>query len=1110
MSKSPAISAEKSAGGWIFRSHRPGGWKNFFRKPHSVDLSTIRGVVGDEDPGMRTLRSILDRPLVRMDADGLFVPDDLIAQWEIAPGELADVGLPPLCSFRLSLSTEHPITSEKGNLKPTWLDTKHRPVPALKRDGTLISSGPNQFLLRDPLRSLVEAVEYMNTASDLDERLRRFSVVQSCILETTQQVVAPDNLKNMIIYQATGLGIKTDLGPDGYQFAPELLGDMPGAEEDEGPKRASLLNRSETNRLNQRMLQSENDGNFNPKPSYVLTTNTYVVLDPGVQAALSVVRQINRAEKATRQAFFDDKMSFLLPALHAAGSDGSVVEFSDRVIGIVPWEHGSQLGGGVSTDEWFPDSEATTYLVKDAHGHVLMLSDPDIAGQVNAIKAAIAEGKATVELSGKTISIDKTMLDDLARIPIVEEPAPSRSKTNSKMPPKTYYYVKPKGNIDAAGFVEDLGKLRPAELSAKLQLKNQPKSYQMEGIEWLQRGYISGMRGMLMADDMGLGKTFQVLSFLRWLTLEKSNRDETQSGPRFMIVAPKTLLGNWLEEVEMHLPDGGLGKPAMIYGETLKEYRKSAGRDILEGREVLDRDKIAKSDWVLTTYETLRDYQISFAAISFEVIVFDEAQKIKESGAMVTEAARSQKAASMRILMTGTPVENSLMDLWTLMDVMWPGRICYTAKEFRDKFVREEDPNVDLLKRLLTETQMDGDRVVPQLMLRRMKSAVTDLKKKHFKPMLEPMPSVQAHAYAAACEGQKEQPGAVLMWLQAIRNISLHPDLETKIDFGSPKSVERFIGMSARFVGLFKILDRVKADNEKALVFVDLRRAQSLVAELIKYKYKLELLPHVINGDTRAEQRDAIRRGFQKRKGFEVLILAPRAAGFGLTLHSANHVVHLNRWWNPAVEDQCTDRAYRIGQDREVFVWIPIAEHPEFKEKSYDVILNGKLEKKRAASQDVIVPVRFDAFEMSRLHSEIIGSDFLDEELASMDWHRFEDWICDQIKTSNVTVNKTPRVGDGGADLIVRSSLKTGRDAFIQVKHRMRGKTGLVAENEVLDVLRAKDRYQMLNPLFFLITNGSLEPRALKVAKNNGISVVDHNCLSKVGEIVRALIQSIR
>ena len=194
------------------------------------------------------------------------------------------------------------------------------------------------------------------------------------------------------------------------------------------------------------------------------------------------------------------------------------------------------------------------------------------------------------------------------------------------------------------------------------------------------------------------------------------------------------------------------------------------------GRDVLDREKLNGFDWVLTTYETLRDYQISFAAVPFEVIVFDEAQKIKETGAMVTEAARSQKAASLRLMMTGTPVENSLMDLWTLMDVMWPGRVGYTGRDFRAQFLDRADADTESLKRLLTQPQREGDIVVPQLMLRRMKEEVADLKPKHFRPMVVQMPPVQADAYKEACRRQDANPEAALVALQSIRNVSLHPD----------------------------------------------------------------------------------------------------------------------------------------------------------------------------------------------------------------------------------------------------------------------------------------------------------------------------------------------
>lgn len=289
-----------------------------------------------------------------------------------------------------------------------------------------------------------------------------------------------------------------------------------------------------------------------------------------------------------------------------------------------------------------------------------------------------------------------------------------------------------------------------------------------------------------------------------------------------LVVAPKTLLGNWLEEVDIHLGEDGLGKPLKLYDTHLKEVRKERGRDIKLARETLDLDKIRSADWVLTTYETLRDYQISFAQVRFEVIVFDEAQKIKESGAMVTEAARAQNAATLRILMTGTPVENSLMDLWTLFDVAWPGRLGYSGQSFRKEFVRTKDADLSSIRKLLSEPSEENGILIPPLMLRRMKEDVTNLPQKHIKAQRETMPKEQAEAYSQIVQAKNAGRLNALAALQAIRNVSLHPDLQTKIDFSDPKSINAFIRKSARMAILFYILDEIKEKNEKALVFMGL------------------------------------------------------------------------------------------------------------------------------------------------------------------------------------------------------------------------------------------------------------------------------------------------
>jgi hypothetical protein len=1103
MARKYNVSASHDEGAWRFRCTKSPVLR--FGADTIIPHNAWEAATGDLADAVRLLRALLGREGVRITEDEMIVPEDVIASFEVAPGELEDIGLPPLCPFRISISSARPITDIAGSIQVSWLGADYVPVPAVTRSGTLLKTGKKSFLLRDPLRSLVDAIERTNVAADIDERMRRFAEVRRQLMEMTREVTAPDNLRNMIIHQATALKIETELGPDGYRFHPELLGEIPADGEDEAPRRVSILGRLERMRFQRQMEEAHASGREEARPSYVLTSNTYVVLDPGVRAALKVVRQVSRSSRETRQAFFDDKYSFLLPALREVGSDGSVIEFSDRVIGVARWEGGANLGGSDRGQEWFPDAEATTYVVRDARGEEIHIPAEKADETVRAIREAVAAGQPSISIGGRDYQLDASMLDEVARIPILERPTPKAQESRSE--PRGYYFVKPKGNVEELTYVEDRAGVRGRDLTDKLGLLNQPQKHQAEGIAWMQRGYLVGMRGLLMADDMGLGKTFQVLAFLKWLSGRVEKTRGPGSDPLFMVVAPKSLLGNWLEEVETHIGKDGLGKPALLFGENLKAFRKvKKRRDIETGEEMLDREKLQGFDWVLTTYETLRDYQISFAKVNFEVVTFDEAQKIKESGAMVTEAARSQKAASLRILMTGTPVENGLMDLWTLMDVAWPGRLGYSGADFRKTFVKDKEADLSVIRKLLTESTNDNGIVVPQLMLRRMKDAVTDLPRKDFVPLKEAMPKEQAEAYSRAVEMQSKGGFSALAALQAIRNISLHPNMQAPIDYGSAASRDAFIGMSARLSLLFRILDDVRARNEKALVFVDLRRAQAVLAELIMRRYKLAHRPHVINGETSAESRDAIRRGFQKRPGFEVLMLAPRAAGFGLTLHAGNHVIHLNRWWNPAVEDQCTDRAYRIGQTKDVKVWIPIAEHPVYKEKSYDVVLDKLLEGKRKVSGDIIVPVQFDPAEMAGLHSTVFGDTPFQSDLARMDWKSFEGWTIQRLIDAGLVADRTPVSGDAGADTIAKLPSDQTRGAIIQIKHRSRGKLGTVSEGEVLDVLRARERYPVRKPSFVLVTNGSVEPAGMTAAGLHGITVIDHSSIEKVGEVVHSAI----
>jgi SNF2 family DNA or RNA helicase len=232
------------------------------------------------------------------------------------------------------------------------------------------------------------------------------------------------------------------------------------------------------------------------------------------------------------------------------------------------------------------------------------------------------------------------------------------------------------------------------------------------------------------------------------------------------------------------------------------------------------------------------------------------------------------------------------------------------------------------------------------------------------------MPAVQAAAYRRAVElARRQSKGDVLRALQAIRAISLHP-LEA-----DQAADADFVDASARWQLAFEILGEIARRAEKALIFLETIALQPVLATLIQKRFGLERQPMIINGQVAGNKRQQRVQAFQQGDaGFDTIILGPRAAGLGLTLTAANHVMHLSRWWNPAVEDQCTDRVYRIGQDRPVIVHIPQAIYPENPESSFDRRLHELLQKKRALSRDLLAPPAAGDQEVRELYDATIGS----------------------------------------------------------------------------------------------------------------------------------------
>ena len=463
------------------------------------------------------------------------------------------------------------------------------------------------------------------------------------------------------------------------------------------------------------------------------------------------------------------------------------------------------------------------------------------------------------------------------------------------------------------------------------------KTHQEEGVAWLQYLHNNKASGCLMADDMGLGKTLQILYFIDWHSRMNPNHKP------YLIVAPISLLENWENEYNRFFMS-----PRMeITRLSSKEVPRHFDKDIIH--------KMQRMDIILTNYESLRNSQLNFCAVEFDIVAVDEAQKIKSPGTLVTNAAKAIKS-NFKIAMTGTPVENTLLDLWCIMDFCVPG-LLGNAKSFAAKYqnpLKKEDSDIVAL----------GNEVHEKLgcyfMRRLKKDAAKDLPMKlEYKQHIS-MPKIQEDVYNNVVKAYTEGlETSMLVTINQMRAVSEHPYLwnDTLFEHDSEELKET----SARLMATIVILDQIQAKNEKVIVFAERKDTQKMLQQICRHRYKI--LPKIINGDTPTHvanidngklSRQAAINKFQSEQGFNIIIMSPIAAGMGLNVTAANHVIHYSRHWNPAKENQATDRAYRIGQEKDVYVYYPMAVSPNF--KSFDETLDELLSRKTNLATSTIFP----------------------------------------------------------------------------------------------------------------------------------------------------------
>jgi len=445
------------------------------------------------------------------------------------------------------------------------------------------------------------------------------------------------------------------------------------------------------------------------------------------------------------------------------------------------------------------------------------------------------------------------------------------------------------GDFGAA--LAELKNLPDKPITQPKTFKGQLRPYQLRGLAWLEGLTRLGLGGIL-ADDMGLGKTIQVLA----LMLHRQEQSPT-FGPPLLLICPTSLLGNWEREIVKFAPS----VPFFVHHGNNREVLPKAFRP---------------HTIVLTTYGVIRREEEIFGARAWGGVVVDEAQGIKNAGSAQAKAVRRIRAP-FKLALTGTPIENRLVELWSILAFALTGYLGSEAS-FKERFAtpieKYRDPDAALELR---------QRVGP-FILRRVKTdrnIIQDLPEKNEMKVYTQLTKEQAGLYQARVDQMEkdlaastgiERRGRILALLTHLKQICNHPSQFLKQQ-GPYKA------RSGKLERLTDMLEEVMVSGDKALIFTQFKemgdRLQIHLNDVLGFE------PPFLHGGTTRDQRDEMVRSFQEdADGARVLILSLKAGGVGLNLTAATHVFHFDRWWNPAVEDQATDRTYRIGQTRNVQV----------------------------------------------------------------------------------------------------------------------------------------------------------------------------------------------
>ncbi len=628
------------------------------------------------------------------------------------------------------------------------------------------------------------------------------------------------------------------------------------------------------------------------------------------------------------------------------------------------------------------------------------------------------------------------------------------------------------------------------------------KDHQIDGVRFLQHLYSCApkdCKGALLADDMGLGKTLQTLIFIFELL-------ESQKANKILIVAPVSLLENWQNEIDKFFNFSN-DKILQLYDKNITHIKNKFSLDINNLKQ-----KTLKNDWhdgfdiVLTTYETMRDYEYSLAKINWSVIICDEAQKIKNPSSGFTKSIKKLKY-KFAIACTGTPIENHLAELWSIFDFIQPG-LLGSLNSFGKKYKSPIERKTDQEEKAIEELQ----KIIEPQFLRRMKEDVANLPKKVIDFECQDLKISDKQHNLIVKVANQISPERMLEFLHYYKKICAFPFEFSSSLIENNIHNDDWLKDSPKLKWLLEKLSTIKSKQEKVIIFTSEKDIQLRLHTAITKKFS-DLEINIVNGDTPVQDEIHSRQkkidDFQNKHGFNVIILSPLSCGAGFNIQKANHVVHFTRHWNPAKEDQATDRAYRIGQDKEVFVYYPQIKSQYF--DTFDKKLNDLLNAKRELATNI-----YNGYGGSISEQDFLRgiNDLLPKEVNEINWQNIDEQFLKSInskafvKLIKIIIEKqNPKnltelrdgAGDEGIDII---SFNNQNLEIICVQCKSTTSQNKLSYDSIREVFYGADNYKKSHPEYKLklicATNFEFNQNAINEAQNKDVELWDFDILKEL------------